>query len=73
MKMRNKFKAGEFVIVNGFGKKENKYYINEIGKVIERDDFFYDYHIVFENKESDWLDEKSLKKVKKYRERKIKI
>lgn len=68
--MRNKFKRGENVVVNGFGKIENRYYINEFGSIIEKDDFFLDYNVLFQGMKNDWFEEKSLKKVRKCMERK---
>lgn len=68
--MRKKFKRGEFVIVNGKGKNEEKIYRNKLGKVILFDDFFCDYNIEFSLKEDDWFKEYELMKLKKYLERK---
>lgn len=63
--MRNKFKRGETVIVNGIGKNENKKYTNIKGNIIEKDVFFLDYNVAFSMKDNDWFDEKALKKIKK--------
>ncbi len=68
--MRNKFKRGEIVIVNGIGKKDNKRYRNKLGKVIFFDDFFHDYNVKLSPKEDDWFNEYSLIKLKVYLERK---
>lgn len=68
--MRNKFKRGEFVIINGVGKKDNKKYKNKLGKIIERDDFFLDYNVAISSTEDDWFNEYSLVKLKVYLERK---
>lgn len=68
--MRKKFKRGEFVIINGIGKKDKKRYINKLGKVIYYDDFFCDYNVSLSNTEEDWFYEYSLTKLKKYLERK---
>ncbi len=61
--MRNKFKKGEPVIVNGIGKKDDKIYINRFGSIIERDAFFLDYNVEFSENEDDWFNERALKKV----------
>lgn len=70
--MRNKFKKGEPVIVNGIGKKDNKIYINKLGSIIERDAFFRDYNVKF-SKEDDWFNERALKKIMNMPERNIRI
>lgn len=64
--MLNKFKVNQTVHVNGFGKSENKYYKNKIGKVILKDNYFHDYLIRLNNNTEDWFNEKSLKKLRKY-------
>lgn len=61
--MHNKFKKGTIVVVNGVGKCNDKRYYNMIGIVIERDPFFKDYHILFEDGSKDWLDDKFLEKL----------
>lgn len=71
--MRNKFKKGELVIVNGIGKKEDKVYMNKRGNIIERDVFFLDYNVKFSKKEDDWFNERALRKVTNLRERNIKV
>jgi hypothetical protein len=60
--MFNKFKNNQKVIVNGFGKCNNFFYKNRIGKVICRDPYYLDYNIQFEDNSEDWLDGKYLKK-----------
>lgn len=70
--MHNKFKMGQFVHVRGIGKVDEKFYDNVVGKVIERDDFFLDYQIEFSNGTTDWVDEKYLKAIRKYRKRRKK-
>ena len=64
--MFNKFKIGQFVIVNGIGKCDGKRYINEKAKVISKDDFFLDYEVKFSDGTTDWLDEKYIRKIRKY-------
>lgn len=70
--MKSKFKIGDKVIVNGIGKNENQIYRNRKGSIIERDAYFFDYNVRFSNGKNDWFDAKALRKIKKYRERKIK-
>lgn len=71
--MRNKFKRGDIVVVNGIGKKEDRVYINKRGSIIERDAFFLDYNVKFSKKEDDWFNERALRKVVNLRERNIKV
>ena len=47
--MFNKFKNNQCVIVNGFGKCNNKLYQDAIGTVICRDPYYLDYNIRFED------------------------
>ncbi|HJJ19347.1 MAG TPA: hypothetical protein OIM61_08940 [Clostridiaceae bacterium] len=54
--MFNKFKNNQCVIVNGFGKCNNKLYQDAIGTVICRDPYYLDYNIRFEDGTEDWLD-----------------
>lgn len=70
--MRNKFRKGESVIVNGLGKFNKKIYMNRKGSIVERDAFFHDYNVRFTKKEDDWFEEYQLRKIKT-RERKIKV
>lgn len=65
--MFNKFKIGQRVCVNGPGKKDDKYYTNKIGKVVEKDNYFCDYLIKFQDGTSDWIDEIYLKSIRKYK------
>lgn len=60
--MRNKFKYGELVKINGIGKIYGKVK-NELGIVIDKDEYYLDYYvdIFFGNK--DWFDEKYLEKI----------
>lgn len=62
--MFSKFKDYEIVIVNGFGKFDNKKYENQIAVVVCRDTYFRDYNVRFQDGSEDWLDEKFLRKVK---------
>ncbi len=71
--MRNKFKRGDIVVVNGIGKKEDRVYMNKRGSIIERDAFFLDYNVKFSKKEDDWFNERALRKVVNLRERNIKV
>ncbi len=71
--MRNKFKKGEIVIVNGIGKKKDKIYINKLGSIIEKDAFFLDYNVKFSKQEDDWFNERALRKSINIPERKLQI
>lgn len=62
--MFSKFKSKNKVIVNGTGKCNGKIYKNETAIVINRDPFFLDYNVRFENGTEDWLEEECLKKFK---------
>ena len=64
--MFSKFKKGSTVLVYGQGKEEPiKMYNNIHGTVIEKDIFYFDYQIQFEDGSKDWFDEKNLRKVMK--------
>ena len=54
--MFSKFKAKDKVIVNGIGKCNEKEYINQTAIVINRDPFFLDYNVRFEDGTEDWLE-----------------
>ena len=60
--MHNKFNIKSKVIVNGIGKCNGKIYINQTAIVINRDPFFMDYNVRFDDGTEDWLDEEYLKK-----------
>lgn len=60
--MKNKFKLNELVKVNGYGKIFGKVN-NELGFVIEKDEYYLDYYIDIIFGKEDWFDEKALKKV----------
>lgn len=64
-KMCNKFKNKEVVIVNGFGKCDNKHYNNEKAIIICRDSYYHDYNVRFENGTEDWIDAIFLIKLEK--------
>ena len=61
--MFSKFKAKDKVIVNGIGKYNEKEYRNQTAIVINRDPFFLDYNVRFEDGTEDWLDEEYLEKI----------
>lgn len=67
--MFNKYHARQKVRVNGIGKNNDKYYSGQIGKVVERDAFFCDYLVSFENGKSDWFDEQYLTPIRKYKKK----
>lgn len=62
--MNNKFNTNEKVIVNGIGKCNGKEYKDEVAIVINRDPFFLDYNVRFEDGTEDWLEEECLRKFK---------
>ena len=62
--MFSKFKAKDKVIVNGIGKCNEKEYINQTAIVINRDPFFLDYNVRFEDGTEDWHEEECLRKFK---------
>ena len=61
--MFSKFRANDKVIVNGIGKCNGKKYINQTAIVINRDPFFMDFNVRFENGTEDWLDKECLEKI----------
>ncbi len=67
--MFNKFKIGQSVYVQGYGKNDNKYYSRTNGKVIEKDIFFRDYLIEFKDGTNDWFDEEYLTPIRNYKKR----
>ena len=60
--MHNGFRDGSQVIVNGSGKNNGKYYDNQLAIVLERDPYFLDYHVRFEDGTDDWLSPRYLQK-----------
>lgn len=60
--MNNKFKDKSQVLVNGIGEKDGKYYSNKIGTVIQRDPYYLDYLVEFEDGTEDWFLESALRK-----------
>ena len=61
--MRNKFKYGELVKVNGEGKVHGVVK-EKLGKVLLRDEYYKDYYIKLLKKYNDWFEETALSKVK---------
>lgn len=61
--MFNQFKNGDKVLVRGIGQNNKKHYNGVIAEVIERDPYFKDYHIRFEDGSEDWLLPKYLLKL----------
>lgn len=72
LKMFNKFKNGERVLVNGFGKNSGKYYSRKRGHVICRDPYYKDYNIIFPDGTEDWFNEEDLRKSRKEKNKKWK-
>ena len=60
--MKNEFKYGQEVIVYGIGKKDGKFYKNKPGIVIERDIYYKDYCVKFEDGTEDWFEQDNLRK-----------
>ena len=60
--MRNKYNCGELVKVNGIGKQLGKVE-NQLGFIIEKDDFFNDYYIDLIFGEKDWFSEDFIERV----------
>lgn len=61
--MFNKFKIGELVLCCGVGEVTQKY-ICKIGKVVEKDYYYQDYCIKFEDGTEEWMKEKDIQKIK---------
>ena len=60
--MRNKFKYGELVKINGIGKIYGKVE-NELGLVIDRDEYYLDYYVEIFCNNKDWFDEQYLERI----------
>ncbi len=68
--MNNKFKVDDIVIVNGIGKINGKRYKEVKGIVLDRDTFFKDYNIKFEDGTVDWIDPIYIESLEDYERRK---
>lgn len=73
--MRNKFKNKDKVFVYGTGKNAGVFYRNVPAIIIERDSFYKDYLVKFNDGSEDWIEPNHLRKpfergYKKYRKRK---
>lgn len=71
--MFNEFKQGERVIVCGIGKNNEKIYINKTAKILEKDDYYKDYHVKFVDGTDDWLESQYIRKLKRNRKRRKEI
>ncbi len=60
--MFSKFKKGSEVIVLGYGQVDNKFYANKKAIVIEKDSYYKDYLVKFEDGTEDWIKPKYLRK-----------
>lgn len=60
--MFNKFKNGEMVFVDGIGEIDGKIYNSIPAIVINRDPYFKDYLVKFEDGTEDWILSKYLRK-----------
>ena len=60
--MNNEYKDGESVIVCGVGENSGIVYKNKSARIIERDPYFKDYHVIFSDGRSDWIKPKDIRK-----------
>lgn len=60
--MNNRFKDKSEVLVNGIGKKDGKVFSNVKGIVVQRDPYYLDYLVTFEDGTEDWFNETALSK-----------
>lgn len=60
--MFNKFKISELVLCCGISEVTQKY-ICKIGKVVEKDYYYQDYCIKFEDGTEEWMKEKDIQKI----------
>lgn len=60
--MRNKFNYGELVKINGEGKQLGRVE-NQLGFIVEKDEFYNDYYIELLFGENDWFDEEALERI----------
>ena len=60
--MFNKFKINELVICNGIGKITGKYFY-KFGTVVEKDYYYKDYCVKFEDGFEEWFSENDLEKI----------
>lgn len=63
--MFNKFKNSERVIVYGSGEEDGKFYNFTYATVIERDPYYKDYHLKFDDGSEDWMLPKYIHKLAK--------
>lgn len=60
--MFNKFRNGTKVIVYGPGENDGKFYKNVPAIIIERDPYYLDYNVRFNDGTEDWILPKHLRK-----------
>lgn len=60
--MYNRFKDGSKVLVYGPGQNNGKHYDNKVAIILERDPYYHDYHVKFEDGTDDWILAKYLQK-----------
>ena len=63
--MFSKFKNGERVLVNGYGKVSGKYFDRKRGRIICKDPYYKDYNVKFSDGTEEWFNEKDLRKSRK--------
>lgn len=61
--MKNRYKKGEIVIVNGIGKNSGKEYKNVIGVIEDKDYYFVQYKVNIMFDDSDWFHERDITRV----------
>lgn len=53
--MKNKFKDGTKVIIDGPGENDDKSYNNVPARIIQCDPYYRDYLVMFEDGTEDWV------------------
>lgn len=60
--MRNKFKNDDTVLVYGPGENDGKFYNNIPAIILERDPFYKDYLVKFNDGSEDWIQPEHIQK-----------
>ena len=63
--MHNEFKNNTKVIICGPGETNGKMYKNVLAIIIERDPYYKDYHVKFNDGTTDWLLPEHIRKEEK--------
>ena len=61
--MNNEIKDGERVVICGRGENNGKIYKNEYARIIERDPYYKDYHVIFDSGKTDWINPSDIRKL----------